>query len=129
MLSDVVLAAASEPVPDAVIRAQELLDLLESPTSIATVILLGFAQSQLSRNARGVDVPRTRWAGVAAALAFVIAAAIVVVMTPLAYRMLFVNRGRVETVLLVYGLSYLVAIGTAAYAAWVAWRIREDFVQ
>lgn len=111
---------------DAVLRARELLDLIESPTSIATVVLLGFAQTQLTRNAEGVQRARTKWAAVAAILALGIAAAIVAVMTPLAYRMIFINRGDVETVLLVFGLSYLVAVGTTAYAAWVATQALKD---
>ena len=108
-------------------RARELLDLIKSPTAVATGVLLVFARGQLTRNAaNGVDTSLTWWALVASLGALVIAAIIVGVMSPLAYRMVFVNRGGIETTLLVYGLTYLVAIGTMIYAAFITWKCRDD---
>ena len=114
-------------VSNSLARAKELLDLIKSPTAIATGVLLVFARGQLARNAAtGVDKPMTRWALAASLGALAIAAVIVGVMSPLAYRMVFVNRGGVETELLVYGLTYLVAFGTTIYAAYIVWSCRGD---
>jgi len=109
-----ILAEVAEP--DSMARAKELLDLVKSPTAIATGVLLVFATQQLKGNAGGIRKKQTIWAGLAAAGAIIITVSIVVVMAPLVHRMLFVNDGGVETRLLVYGLTWLVAIGTAIFA-------------
>lgn len=106
--------------PDSITRAEELLKLITSPTGIATVILLGFARSQLDRNAEGYERTRTLFGLTAAVGAILITVSIVVVMLPLAIRVLVTNDGGVETVLLVYILTFFVAVGTAAYAIKVA---------
>jgi hypothetical protein len=129
MRNDLMILAVESSSSASVSRARELLDLIKAPTSIATVILLGFTQAQLNRNATSsVDGARTLWAAVAAILAALIAAAIVAVMSPLTYQMIVVNRGGVETVLLVYGLTYLVAIGTTGYAMSVTWQAGRDLL-
>lgn len=98
-------------------RADELLDLIKSPTAIATGVLLAFTTAQLKLNDDGtIDERRTFWALVSATLGTVLAGVIVAVMTPLAYRVIVTNWGNgVETRLLVYILTYLVAIGTTIY--------------
>lgn len=108
-------------------RAKELLDLIASPTAVATGVLLTFARAQLTRNGAGtIDRGMTFWALLASCGATVIAGAIVVIMTPLAVKVTAVNRGGVETRLLVYGLTYLVAIGTAGYAGFITWKCVRD---
>ena len=102
--------------PDSMARAKELLDLIKSPTAIATGVLLVFSAHQLKGNADGIRQWPTIWAGLAAFGASVITATIVGVMAPLVARMLLVNDGGVETRLLVYGLTWLVAIGTMIYS-------------
>lgn len=109
-------AAAAEP--DSMARASELLDLITSPTALATGVLLVFSRAQLAKNEDGIERPQTVWAILSALGATVICVVIVGVMTPLASRVVFTNDGGVETRLLVYGLTYLVAIGTAIYAGW-----------
>lgn len=111
----------------ALARAAELLDLIKAPTSIATVVLIGFAVNQLKQHATGYDGARNFWAFVASVLALAIATTIVLVMTPLAYEVVAVNSGSVETLLLVYWLSYLVAIGTAAYCGWITYRAVSEW--
>jgi hypothetical protein len=102
-------------------RAKELLDLIAGPTTIASVVLVGYARRQLDLISAKYDKSRARWGLLASFGAFVIAAVIVSVMTPLAYRSLIINRGRVETLLLVYSLTYLVACGTALYCVTAGW--------
>jgi nitrogen fixation/metabolism regulation signal transduction histidine kinase len=98
-------------------RAKELLDLVRSPTAVATAVLLAFTTSQLKLNDEGtIDSRRTFWALVSAVLGTLLAAAVVAVMTPLALRVAIGNWGNeVESRLLVYVLTYLVAIGTTVY--------------
>lgn len=119
--------AAGEAVlaeSDSLERAKELLELIKSPTAIATGVLLGFTTSQLNENDKGtVKRPRTWWALTAALLAAFIAGTVVAVMTPLAWRVTVTNAGNgIQTRLLVYGLTYLVAVGTTAYAIFVVHR-------
>jgi hypothetical protein len=111
---------SSDAAADSVSRAEELLDLITSPTSIATLVLLAFARGRLDRNAEQKDSARTWFALLASIGAIVITVAIVVVMLPLTARILVRNTGGVETVLLVYCLTHMVAIGTAIYAVKVA---------
>jgi hypothetical protein len=115
---------ASTPSSDSLTRATELLDLVKSPTAIATGVLVGFATAQLARNTTGtVDRPRTKWASAAAIAAVALSAAVVTIMTPLAYRVTVSNAGNgVDTKLLVYLLTFAVAIGTTGYCAWTAKR-------
>lgn len=98
-------------------RATELLDLVKSPIAVATAVLLAFATAQLKLNDEGtVDGRRTFWALVATILGTLLAGAVVVVMTPLAIRAIIGNWGNgIETRLLVYVLTYFVAIGTTIY--------------
>lgn len=109
------------------VRAAELLDLIKAPTSLATVILIGFALDQLKQHAHGYDASRNTWALVASSLALIITVTIVAVMTPLAYQVAVKNRGPVETRLLVYWLTFLVAIGTACYSAWIVTRVIREW--
>jgi hypothetical protein len=109
-------SAAEPPKPDSIARAEELIKLITSPTAVATVILIGFARSQLDKNASGYVLNRTVYALLAAAAAVVITAVIVGVMLPLSIRILHTNEGPVDTTLVVYALTHLVASGTAAYA-------------
>lgn len=115
--------------PDSMARAKELMDLIKSPTAVATGVLLVFAKQQLSGNAGGVRRGPTIWAGVATVGAIALAAVIVGVMTPLLLRIVFVNSGGIETRLLVYLLTWLVAIGTAIYAATVFASVVNDLGQ
>jgi hypothetical protein len=119
------LAEASEP--ESMARAKELLDLVKSPTAIATGVLLVFAKQQLKGNGDGIRRWPTFWAGVAALGAIVLTATIVGVMTPLAARTVFVNRGGVETRLLVYGLTWIVAVGTTIYSATVLIEVVKEY--
>jgi len=121
-------AAAQQTASKSVARAKELLDLIASPTAVATGVLLVFTKGQLIRNGGdgGVNRTMTWWALAAGAGATIIAGTIVGVMTPLAWKMLFVNRGPVETQLLVFGLTFLVAIGTTVYAAHIAIKCIQD---
>lgn len=107
-------------------RAKELLDLVGSPTAVVTAVLLTFSRAQLERNKTGVDKPMTIWALVAAGTATLVAAGIVAVMTPLAIGITLCNNGDVETRLLVYALTYLVAIGTTTYAVYIAIKCKQD---
>lgn len=121
------LDAAEPGVAPSVARAKELLDLITSPTAVATGVLLTFSRAQLTRNStNAIDKGMTWWALGAAALSVFIATAIVAVMVPLAWRMTVVNDGPVDTQLLVYGLTFVVAIGTVSYAVYIAWRCIED---
>ena len=113
--------------PDSMVRAKELLDLIKSPTAIATGILLVFSKQQLKENAQGIRKWPTVWAMAAALAASLLTYVIVAVMTPLSLRVLFTNRGGIETRLLVYVLTYLVAIGTAVYATSVVVGIYGEF--
>lgn len=123
----VAASAAADSGSDGTLdRAKELLDLIKSPTAIATGVLVAFARAQLARNARGIDKAMTFWALLASFGALVIAGVIVGVMTPLTITML-ANDGPVETELLVYGLTFAVAVGVAAYAGWVCYRCWSDF--
>lgn len=107
---------------DTIARATELLDLIKAPTSVATVILLAFVTSQLRRNADELDLPRTWFALFAALGADMITAAVVAVMLPLTIRVTITNfGGEVDTLLLVYVLTHLVAFGTALYAIKCTW--------
>ncbi len=112
--------------PDSMARAKELLDLVKSPTAVATGVLLAYAQTQLSANSP-IKIDRTVWATVAAVGGAVIAGAVVAVMFPLTWRVLVTNYGNgVETRLLVYVLTWLVAIGTLAFALKVLWQAIGD---
>lgn len=105
------------PKFDSIVRADELMKLIASPTSIATLVLIGFARTQLDKNATAsYDHGRTGYALVAAVAALALTTVIVAVMIPLSIRVIFTNRGGIETTLLVYVLMHLVAVGTAAYA-------------
>ncbi len=117
------IQAASEP--DSLARAKELMDLIVSPTTLVTGVLLVFSRNQLAKNDQAtVDRPMTYWALVAALAGCGIALIIVVVMTPLAFRVVFINRGGIQTRLLVYVLTYLVAIGVVMYAGFVVMKAR-----
>ena len=122
-LADAASAAAGTET-DSMARAKELLDLVKSPTAVATVVLLAFTTAQLTKNDEGtVDRSRTVWALVAGVLGLLLTIAVVGVMTPLAWRVTVKNAGNhVETRLLVYDLTYLVAIGTGGYALHVVRR-------
>ena len=120
------LTAAAEE-PDSMARASELLDLITSPTALATGVLLVFSRAQLAKNEDGIERPQTVWAILSALGAVVICVVIVGVMTPLAIRVIVTNDGGIETRLLVYGLTYLVAIGTAIYAGWGLWEAAKDY--
>lgn len=125
ILASILASAAAEPAEsDSMARAKELLDLVKSPTAVATGVLLAFATSQLNLNDSGtIDQRRTRWAVIAAMLGVVLAVAVTGVMSPLALRVTISNRGGpVETRLLVYMLTYLVAIGTTLYGISIARR-------
>lgn len=120
------LSADASPEPPSMSRAKDLLDLIASPTAIVTGVLLAFARKQLERNATSLDKPMTRWAFVASMAGLAIAGVVVAVMSPLMRDITFRNDGGVETRLLVYALTYLVAIGTAAYAGYVACKCVKD---
>ena len=48
-------------------------------------------------------------------------------MLPLTIRVLVTNAGNgAETVLLVYVLTEVVAVGTAVYALWMVWQCKEE---
>lgn len=117
------------PGSESLDRADELLELIKSPTAIATIILLGFAGAQLKLNSeRSFQTARTIWALLASVGAVIITLAITAVMAPLTWRMLFENDGPVETLLLVYGLTHVVAIGTACYSASVVWQCCKELM-
>lgn len=120
------ILTASEPTleSDSMARASELLDLVKSPMAVATGVLVAFASAQLGRNTSGtVDRPRTMWAAAAAVAALALSTAVVAVMTPLAWRVIITNFGNhVETRLLVYVMTYGVAIGTLVYCGWTSRR-------
>lgn len=106
--------------PDSIARAEQLMDLIKSPTAVATLILIAFAKSQLDKNASAqYDTSRTVFATAASAGAVVITAIVAAVMLPLSIRVLWTRRWKVhdiDTTLLVYTLTHLVAIGTMVYA-------------
>lgn len=102
--------------PDSIVRAEELMKLITSPTSVATLILIGFARTQLDKNAALYDRNRTVYALLASVGAAVITSVIVAVMLPLSIRVVYTNHGAVETTLLVYVLTHMVAVGTALYS-------------
>jgi len=93
--------------------------LITSPTAIATVVLIGFARSQLDKNSKTkFESSRTWFALLAAVGAVIITTVIVAVMIPLSIRITVTHHGnRTETALLVYLLTHAVAVGTAVYAA------------
>ena len=106
---------------DSLIRADELMKLVSSPSGVATVVLLGFARRQLEKNASvSFDRSRTLYALAAAAAAMSIMLTLAAVMCPLTIRVVFTNDGGVETALLVYVLTHAVAVGTGVYSATVA---------
>jgi hypothetical protein len=107
-------------------RAAELLDLVASPTAVVTGVLLTFARNQLARNAAQVDRAMTCWALLASIAGLVTAAGVVAVMSPLAWKVVMVNRGGVETRLLVYLVTFALAIGTSLYAAFIARTCARD---
>ena len=119
------LAAATEP--DSMLRSDELMDLVKSPTAIATGILLVFAKQQLKGNAGGIRRWSTVWACVASFGAILLTGVIVGVMTPLLVRILFINDGGVETRLLVFALTWMVAVGTAIYSITVLKESWDDY--
>lgn len=111
---------------DAATRAKELMDLAGTPSALVTGTFLAFAGRAIAANKEGVDHTRMWFALLAAVAASALMAALVVVLAPLAYRSVFVYRAQVETILLVYWVVFLAAIGTLIYAAFVIGRcIRE----
>ena len=123
-MSGILLAAAES---DSMTRAKELVDLIKSPTAVATGVLLVFAKQQLKGNSGGIRRWPTFWAGVASTGAILLTCVIVGVMTPLLVRILFVNDGGVETRLLVYAMTWFVACGTAIYSATVLKEVVVDY--
>src|SRR5687767_3599700 len=113
--------ASTPPESDSMARAKELMDLIKSPTAIATGVLIVFARDERNKNATiELTRSRSRNATLASVAALVIALTVVVVMSPLMFRITIANAGNsIETRLLVYALTYLVAVGTVAYVATV----------
>lgn len=122
----ILIAEVTEP--DSMARASELLDLVKSPTAVATGVLLAYAQTQLTANSP-IKIGRTIWATAAALGGAIIAGAVVAVMFPLAWRATVSNFGNgVETRLLVFLLTWLVAIGTLAFAVKVLYQAAGDLI-
>jgi hypothetical protein len=122
----VLTRSSSEAPSTSVTRAKDLMDLIKSPTAVATGVMIAFARGQLIKNRTGIDKPMTWWAFIAAVAAVGIAGLVVAVMSPLAWSVVVSNRGSVDTTLLVYCITYVVAIGTAIYSGFVAWRCTRD---
>jgi hypothetical protein len=102
--------------PDSIHRAEELMKLITSPTGVATIILIGFARTQLDKNADRYDRNRTVYALLASIGAAIITGVIVAIMIPLSIRVIYTNDGSVDTTLVVYVLTHVVAVGTALYS-------------
>ena len=106
---------------DSMARASELMDLIKSPTAVATGVLIVFARAELKKNADTELLKKnSRNALVASILALIITVAVAVVMSPLLWRVVVQNTGEVETRLLVYVMTFIVAVCTAVYVANVA---------
>lgn len=128
------VAMLGAPTSDSMERAAELMDLIKSPTAIATGVLIVFARDERKKSATiGNTKARARNALLASSAALIITATVVAVMLPLFCRITVLNRGNgVETRLLVYALTFLVALGTVVYVATVVkdsfddWRQAED---
>lgn len=106
-------------ISEAALRAKELLDLAGTPSALVTGTFLAFASRTIAANKETVDHTKMWFALLAASGAAALMAALVAVMTPLALRSVFVYRARVETILLVYWVVFLSAVGTLGYAAFI----------
>jgi hypothetical protein len=107
-------------------RAKELLDLAATPTALVTGTFLAHATKAVRENKQEVQRSRMVFASLATFGACSLMLALVVVLAPLAYRSIFVFRGRIETILLVYWVLFLSAIGTLGYALFVASRCIKE---
>ena len=112
-------AAGVATEPDSMTRAAELMDLIKSPTAVATGVLIVIARAELQKNAGDLRKKNSRNAFLASILALVLTGAVVAVMTPLFYRVVFLDSGGIETRLLVYVMTFVVAVCTAIYVGTV----------
>lgn len=107
-------------------HAKELMDLVATPSGLVTGTFLAFATRAIRENAAHVDPPRMWFALLASLAASTVAGSLVVLLAPLAARSIFVYRGGVESVLVVYWTIFLSAIGTFAYAVLVTARAARE---
>ncbi len=100
-------------------RAKELMELAGTPSALVTGTFLAFASRAIAANKANVDPARMWFALIAAIAASALMAALVTVLAPLAYRSVFIFRGPVETILLVYWVVFLSAVGTLIYSGYI----------
>lgn len=103
-------------------QAKDLMEFVSTPTALVTGTFLAFASQAIAENQARVDRARMLFALLAALAATGVAGALLALMLPLGLRALFVYRGAVEALLVVYWMLLLSAAGTLAYSLWTLGR-------
>jgi ABC-type transport system involved in Fe-S cluster assembly fused permease/ATPase subunit len=101
-------------------QAKSLLDLVTTPSVLVTGTFLAFTTRAIRENIAKVDRTRMLFALGASIAAIGVSGALTILMVPLAFRSLAINRGPIQPELLVYFTITLSVIGTLIYSAWVA---------
>jgi hypothetical protein len=99
-------------------QAKDLLEFVGTPTALVTGTFLAFATKAIDENQARVDRGRMVFALLAALAATGVAGALLALMLPLGLRSLFVYRGGIEALLVVYWMLLCSASGTLAYSLW-----------
>ncbi len=103
-------------------QAKDLIEFVGTSTALVTGTFLAFANRAIQDNQARVDRARMVFGLLAALAATGMAGGLVALMLPLGLRSIFVYRGPVEAVLVVYWMLLLSAAGTLAYSLWVVGR-------
>lgn len=103
-------------------QAKDLIEFVGTSAALVTGTFLAFASKAIQENQARVDRARMVFALLATLAATGVAGALLALMLPLGLRALFVYRGGVEALLVVYWMLLVSAAGTLGYSLWTLGR-------
>lgn len=100
-------------------QAKSLLDLVTTPSLLVTGTFLAFTTRAIRENISKVDRTRMVFALGASIAAIGVSGALTILMVPLAFRSVAINRGPIQPELVVYFMITISILGTLVFSAWV----------